>query len=437
MSYSMEDLREPLNGNGEYVYENFHDIVIVGGGVAGLATALALHRLGVKSLVLEKASSLRTSGAAFIMWANAWKALDALGVADSLRPNYCQLDGISGWSNCTGMKKAVQLIKKAKGKLTMMMESRCIERIKLIETLAKELPEGTIRFNSEVVLINKDISSSLTLLKLADGTSITTKILIGCDGVYSVVGRWMGIPPAKSSRRTAIRGMTTYEESHQLEKFHSQVWDRGLRAGFIPCTEKQVYWFLTRRSQPQDVNISGDAEKIRQSTLDTIRDFPKPFAELIEATPAETISLVDMKVRLAYPWEKLLPGKGNGSVTLVGDALHPMTPDLGQGSGCTLEDAVVLGRCLGETMKNINIVQWGEDKEKKIEWCFNKYLQERRWRVFTLISAAFIIGIVNEGSSKLIRFGRDRILFPLFSMSYFKYFADFDCGSLKFDSSKE
>ena len=50
-------------------------------------------RLGLKSLVLEMADTLRTSGAAFVMWANAWKALDDLGVADSLRPNYCQLDG--------------------------------------------------------------------------------------------------------------------------------------------------------------------------------------------------------------------------------------------------------------------------------------------------------------------------------------------------------
>lgn len=107
------------------------------------------------------------------------------------------------------------------------------------------------------------------------------------------------------------------------------------------------------------------------------------------------------------------------------------------GACSTLEDAVVLGRFLGETMKNINLEQWGEKEEKKIESCFKKYLQERRWRVFTIISAAFIIGILNEGSSKLIRFARDRILFPLFSMSYLMYFADFDCGNLKFESSKD
>ncbi|KAH9304317.1 hypothetical protein KI387_008721, partial [Taxus chinensis] len=85
------------------------DIVVVGGGVAGLATALALHRVGLKSLVLERADSLRTAGAAFILWPNAWKALDSLGVAHALRPRYSLLDGIRGCSNCTGVSKEVQL----------------------------------------------------------------------------------------------------------------------------------------------------------------------------------------------------------------------------------------------------------------------------------------------------------------------------------------
>ncbi|GAB4838551.1 Monooxygenase 2, partial [Ancistrocladus abbreviatus] len=61
------------------------EIVIVGAGIAGLATALALHRLGLRSLVLESSSYLRVTGAAFTTWTNAWKALDALGIGDSLR----------------------------------------------------------------------------------------------------------------------------------------------------------------------------------------------------------------------------------------------------------------------------------------------------------------------------------------------------------------
>ncbi|CAI0468818.1 unnamed protein product [Linum tenue] len=60
-------------------------VVIVGAGIAGLATSLALHRLGIKSLVLESAASLRITGFALGTWTNAWRALDALGLGDGLR----------------------------------------------------------------------------------------------------------------------------------------------------------------------------------------------------------------------------------------------------------------------------------------------------------------------------------------------------------------
>ncbi|KAL6140696.1 hypothetical protein ACLB2K_058992 [Fragaria x ananassa] len=61
------------------------NIVIVGGGICGLATGLALHRKGIRSLVLERSESLRASGAAIILHANGWRALDQLGVASYLR----------------------------------------------------------------------------------------------------------------------------------------------------------------------------------------------------------------------------------------------------------------------------------------------------------------------------------------------------------------
>jgi 2-polyprenyl-6-methoxyphenol hydroxylase-like FAD-dependent oxidoreductase len=60
------------------------DIVIVGGGIAGLATSLALHRKGIKSVVLERSESVRSEGAAFGIQTNGWLALQQLGVADKL-----------------------------------------------------------------------------------------------------------------------------------------------------------------------------------------------------------------------------------------------------------------------------------------------------------------------------------------------------------------
>lgn len=74
-------------------------VVIVGAGIAGLATALSLHRLGVRSLVLEQAESLRIGGTSLTLFKNGWSILDAIGVANDLRTQFLEIQGIS----CTGL----------------------------------------------------------------------------------------------------------------------------------------------------------------------------------------------------------------------------------------------------------------------------------------------------------------------------------------------
>ncbi|KAK3431604.1 hypothetical protein EUGRSUZ_E03412 [Eucalyptus grandis] len=68
------------------------EVVIVGAGIAGLATAVALKKVGVRALVLERSKELRTTGAALGLFANAWVALDALGVSDKLAALYAPME---------------------------------------------------------------------------------------------------------------------------------------------------------------------------------------------------------------------------------------------------------------------------------------------------------------------------------------------------------
>jgi 2-polyprenyl-6-methoxyphenol hydroxylase-like FAD-dependent oxidoreductase len=406
------------------------NIVVVGSGVAGLATAIALHRIGLESLVLERSDSIRTTGAAFTIWANGWRALDALGVADTLRANYCQLEGIRGFSKSSGVQKDVQLIKG--GSSMNCLESRCVERQVLLETLAKALPDGSIRFNSKLVSIHKKTGSPFTTLELADGTSITAKIVIGCDGVNSVVAEWMGLEAAKPLGRVAFRGMAKRPQHYDaIEKMMVQIWGEGVRAGLIPCADNQVYWFITRKSQPEDADLYLDSESLRRSALETVRDFPEPIGELIKSSSADTLSIADIKLRWIWPWEWDRKAKGKGSVTVVGDALHPMTPDLGQGACSALEDAVVLARCLSASNINAEDINWGEEEERKIEECFKKYAEARKWRVLSVVGGGFLASCVMDGSNAFFRFLRDWIWFPFFSMSHLPYFAqNSDCGTL-------
>nr|CAB3467826.1 unnamed protein product [Digitaria exilis] len=81
---------------------NAEDIVIVGAGIAGLATALGLHKKGVRSLVLESSPELRASGFAFGTWKNAFRALDALGIGDRIRTEHVQAQALRVFSPSTG-----------------------------------------------------------------------------------------------------------------------------------------------------------------------------------------------------------------------------------------------------------------------------------------------------------------------------------------------
>ncbi|GAB4838561.1 hypothetical protein Ancab_028107 [Ancistrocladus abbreviatus] len=214
-------------------------IVIVGAGVAGLATALALHRVGLRSLVLESSSYLRVTGAAFTTWTNAWKALDALGVGDSLRALHPQIHGLVTINAETGASIAeVEYVDMTTG---IQHEVRCVKRKGLAETLAKELPSGTIRFSSKVVSIEE--AGHLKVLHLADSTIIKTKVLIGCDGVNSQVAKWLGFKKASFDTRCAIRGYAVFEEGHGFEQFQ-QILGNGFRCGFVPCDDTSIYWFF-------------------------------------------------------------------------------------------------------------------------------------------------------------------------------------------------
>ncbi|KAM0892271.1 hypothetical protein ACQ4PT_025857 [Festuca glaucescens] len=179
------------------------DVVIAGAGVAGLAVALGLHRKGVRSVVLESSPVLRTSGFAIMAWTNAFRALDALGVGDTIRSKHAQIQGVRIMSSSTG-EVAREMDLRVQGKLGPH-EARCVQRNVLLETLEAELPRGTIRYSSKIVSVDDD-GDGTKILHLADGSTLRAKVLIGCDGINSVVARWLGLAKLSDSGRTATRG---------------------------------------------------------------------------------------------------------------------------------------------------------------------------------------------------------------------------------------
>ncbi|KAM3695662.1 hypothetical protein ACB098_07G150300 [Castanea mollissima] len=408
--------------------EEVLDIVIVGAGVAGLTTSLGLHKLGIRSLVLESSGSLRITGFAIGIWTNAWKALDAIGIGDSLRQQHKQIY----WNSTTSTISGVQTVAMsfvAKGKHGDH-ELRCVNRKVLLEALAKELPSGTIRFSSKVVSI--EISGFYKLVHLADGTILKTKVLVGCDGVNSVVAKWLGFKAPTFTGRAAIRGCVNFKSNHGFEPKFFQFFGKAFRSGFLPYDDNGVYWFLT---SSEDKEREDDPIKMKQFVLSKLGNeyVPDEIKAIVENT--ELDSIISSPLRYRHPWELLWGNINKENVCVAGDALHPMTPDIGQGGCAALEDGVVLARCLaGALLKEQSVETRGNgDREregyKRIEMGLKKYAKERRWRSIELISTAYFVGFLQQGNGQVTSFLRDNIV-PVFLAGLVLKRSDFDCGKL-------
>ncbi|PON83526.1 hypothetical protein TorRG33x02_206810, partial [Trema orientale] len=220
------------------------DIVIVGAGIAGLATAVALKRVGVKALVLERSDGLRATGAALSLFPNAWLALDALGVSQKLTSIYAPFKKGYVTNLETGAIQEVSF--SGANKNNDATGARAVHRKALLNALAEELPTDSIRFSCKITAIEtqEQEGSSVAVVHMDDGTVIKAKVLIGCDGVHSVAASWLGLPPTVHSGRSAVRGMAVFPQGHGMKEEVHQFVGPGLRAGFAPLTDKDVYWFL-------------------------------------------------------------------------------------------------------------------------------------------------------------------------------------------------
>ncbi|OMO92734.1 Monooxygenase, FAD-binding protein [Corchorus olitorius] len=366
--------------------EIVEDVVIVGAGIAGLTTSLGLHRLGIRSLVLESSDRLRTTGFAFTTWNNAWKALDAIGVGESLRQQHQLAQGILVTS--TFLEKPTAEVS-FKGH-----EIRCLQRKLLLETLANELPSDTIRFSSKVVSIEE--SGFFKRIHLADGAIIKTKVLIGGDGVNSVVAKWLGFEKPVFTGRSAIRGTAKFEGGHGFGPKFRQFVGKGVRSGFLPCDDDTVYWFMTWTPDIKEEELEEDPIKLKQFAMNKLKDTSDEMKSVMEKTSLDGI--ISSPLRYRRPWELLWGNISKGNVCVAGDALHPMTPDLGQGGCSALEDGVILARCLAQALLKSSAGEEikekfdeEEDKYKRIEMGLKNFAQERRWRSFDLVSTAYMV----------------------------------------------
>ncbi|XP_025015446.2 monooxygenase 1 [Ricinus communis] len=363
------------------------EIVIIGGGICGLATALALHRQGVRSKVLEKSETLRTTGVGIIVRPNGWRALDQLGVAAILRQTSAPIQGGQHISVHDGKRK----------NLPGDGETRCLRRNDLIKALADNLPVNTVQYGCRVESIQVDPITTYPILHLHGGRVLKPKIVIGCDGVHSTTGTFLGLNSPKFSPTCVIRGFTYYQSAHEFGNEFHLVSSKCVQLGIVPVNEKLIYWFVTREWGSEDPKISRDQKRIKDSTLELLKGYPENTVHLVKNSHLDSLYLTGLTYRA--PWDLLTSNFRKGTVALAGDAMHAMGPFLAQGGSVSLEDAVVIARCLAQklntrTMKDTRI-------KVLIEEGLDDYMKQRRMRVFWMCLHTYLIGSAFHSSASV------------------------------------
>ncbi|GAB2273372.1 hypothetical protein Dimus_008169 [Dionaea muscipula] len=183
--------------------------------------------------------------------------------------------------------------------------------------------------------------------------------------------------------RSEIKGCSYFEDGHGLGLNFQHYFGKGVSFGVMPGDDKCIYyWFFTFT-----VSHKEEAAKMKQFVLGNIGKVPDQIVNVIENTKLEDIAMYPLTFR--PPLEILWGNISKDNVCVAGDALHPMTPDIGQGGGSAVEDGITLAKCLAEALLKksqtngfLSLQQEEEEEYERIRIGLRNYAKERRWRDF-------------------------------------------------------
>jgi 2-polyprenyl-6-methoxyphenol hydroxylase-like FAD-dependent oxidoreductase len=306
------------------------EILIVGGGVAALSTALACRARGISVRVFERGSEVRAGGGALVMWSNAMSVLRALGLAEQVLAEgtpieECVFHTIDGKPL---MEIPVGHLSREAGAPTVVLPRRA-----LLGILARSLGPDAIAFGR--CCERFEAGGGGVVVHFSDGSTAMGAGLVGADGLHSVVRQQLlGLSPPRSVHQTAWVGI--------VPRVHPG-FPSGVMVGFVGDDLRfwatrigsgSTYWYAIVK---ETASPRIDTQLRLVEALSTWR---VPAADLVRYTPeADTVRTEIVDRPPSDVW-------GQGPTTLIGDAAHPMTPDLGQGACQAIEGSAVLAERL-------------------------------------------------------------------------------------------
>ncbi|HTQ73228.1 MAG TPA: FAD-dependent monooxygenase [Burkholderiales bacterium] len=334
--------------------------LIVGGGIGGLSLARELTLRGLPATVLERAPRLNPVGAGIIMNPNAMAVLERNGLAAEVRRE--------SWPYLT------RETRDADGRLLATRDYRplyesgrlaqgaLVHRAHLLDVLYRSLPEGTVRFGHEMKRV-----------EIPEGG-----VVVGADGIHSQVRRELfgEIAP----RYMGYRSHRLVVDNVAGVRCFTEFLGRGARIGLVPISETRLYVWTTFNS-PREAPLPEPRGVLEQFGAEAVRRVRAALP------PAEEIIVTEIEELAPERWTQ-------GRAALLGDAVHAMTPNIGQGAGMAMEDAAVLAEELAGA--------------SGIDQALANYVRRRKARVETVMRVSREVGEDGQRSGALACWLRNR-----------------------------
>ena len=252
--------------------------LIIGAGIAGLATAIALQRAGRDVLVLERAPQLHEIGAGISLWPNAIKALRFLGLGDEV-----EAAGTPGRDAAFRSWRGAQL----GASITSRLQGRfgapliLVHRAQLQAVLRRALGPDAVRLGAECAALDQD--EDAVTVRLVGGGVQRGAVVIGADGLHSRVRTALVHDgPPRYAGITAWRGVVPLDDTLARRVCSGESFGRGALFGVARLSGSQVYWSAGVRRRES----GGDEPRAEKSALLRVfADWHDPIPELVAATP--------------------------------------------------------------------------------------------------------------------------------------------------------
>ena len=371
-------------------------VAIIGCGIAGPSLAIALKRAGIDTTIYEKHDSPYDFGL-LTLTPNTFNALDILDVTDEVLKSGYEVDGVNFYSSdgkMIGRVGSTSEMKKRYGSVSFM-----IKRMQLNKILCNKAESLGVKIERCKKLKNiENGKQDKIVVDFENETKTESDLLIGCDGIHSTT-RSIVMPdfPKPTYTGTFLVGGIIDDSMQTMLTTDTYHITNGKNLHFGNLIEKsgeKIWWTYVQRPDDSSGNRTEKSwDREMKKILTLTRDDHDTVRKSIEMTREVLISLPIYNIPHLPTWHK-------GSVCLMGDAAHAISPHAGQGATMAIEDSVVLAKCLRD-------IQYTEK-------AFALFEKIRKKRTEKIVKVSQQLGEMFTMTNPVKKWFRNKVTLPLF-----------------------